>query len=167
MMNWREEDFATGQDTACEMGCGVFRFGPVLLDCEDELVDLMHGAGLTTGADEELIILSDVTGGLTVFAAGEGIEGYFLSDDGLEAPREHVEAFLKAVCPKGATVTLCAHAPRGASEVFYARSVVDLGDDMVLWGDHRETIDLSSGKALQGRINTTAPDQTTVELHPV
>ena len=117
-----------------------------MTDSEDELIDLMASCGITTGADEDLIILYDASGALTVFAAGYDVEGYFLDADGLEAPLETVELFLAAACPPGQDITICAHAPRGANEILYVRSTARTCPSGICWAEKRELVDLGRGE---------------------
>ncbi|MFG6572333.1 hypothetical protein ACGYLO_12070 [Sulfitobacter sp. 1A13353] len=78
---------------------GRLRVGPFLTGPE-EIARLLARYGLHLGASNERGVCSTTMLGVMISCAGEGVKGYFLDEEGLEAPSSDVEDFLiEAVGP--------------------------------------------------------------------
>lgn len=117
---------------------GRLRAGP-FMKTPDDICLLLERHGLHLGAAGERGACSTTMLGVMISSAGEGVMGYFLDEEGLEAPSSAIEAFLlEAVAPGANFIIEGHHCPHEQSMV---RS------SMSAWRSHGDLM-LSSQRAL-------------------
>ena len=87
---------------------GRLRVGPFMVG-PAEIARLLARHGLHLGAANERGVCSTTMLGVMISCAGEGVMGYFLDEDGLEAPSSDVEDFLLAAVGPGTSFVVEGH----------------------------------------------------------
>ena len=99
----------------------------------DDICHLLERYGLHLGAAGERGACSTTMLGVMISSAGEGVMGYFLDEEGLEAPSSAIEAFLlEAVAPGANFIIEGHHCPHEQSMVRSSMSAWRYNGDLML-----------------------------------
>ena len=117
---------------------GRLRAGPFPIRDIGVLDRMLAGYAIYPAAPGDTGFVSLTADGVMISAAGEGVRGYFLGKDGLEADRSDLDEFLMAVLPPGASVQIGGHWSPDPDCTIVSNARALRLEDWVDWSERRD-----------------------------
>lgn len=117
---------------------GRLRAGPFPFRDVGALDRMLARFGIYPASPGDTGFVSLTADGIMVSAAGEGVRGYFIGEDGLEADRSDLDDFLMAALPVGASVQIGGHWSPDPDRTIISNATALRLEDWIDWSERRD-----------------------------